>query len=518
MFSNFSLFLFLLAGSYSCIRVTPTSHPEAPNIIEASEQADIFYDIWDEDFVKKFKDLPDRGEARKQPYTGHWYPHRHGGTARIFKGKSQSALHKYDRAFPSPEGMSAVAWERRYHSSRASNWTGHCNGFAGASQHRQEPRFEVVRNNVTFTPADIKTLLAEVYLHVRVRTLGGLRCRNVIVENATSGGTSCPGGFRKVMMNNGKVKCIKNPPRRTASQQLSACEDVNAGTFHLALANWVGRREQAIVFDKEAYHQVWNYPLFKYHIEPESRFISKAEALRYTKQRGNYYPFNSAATSFYYTKMRIGYTQVLQNSESDNYPTLKESSETYTYILEIDDFGDIVGGEWIGTSYHTHPDFLWIALEPLKSLTASDAKQVMSGRKLQSYLKGAPRRANPYIDLAMVNDLWAESVGLEPGSMPPPLSLPDRNRAWGEDSRFKLLLDGGTNGSAFLGKDVSLGIILSDEQDRVQVALNNSTIEPTASGNAELSFTLTPRPGINTLHLTFDDDPVEKKIIFYAVL
>ena len=521
-FSHFLLFLFLLTGTYSCIKITPTSRTEAPNVVEAGEQADIFYDIWDEDFIKKFKRLPDSGVARQKPYTGHWYPHRHGGAARIFPGKSQSALHKYDQAFPSREGAAAVNWERRYHSGRGSNWTGHCNGFAGASQRHREPQFEVIRHGVRFTPADIKTLLTEVHLHVRTHILGGQRCRHVIVENAisTGGGTSCPAGFRKIMLSNGKVKCVKNPPTRGASPHLSACEDVNAGTFHLALANWVGRREQTIVFDKEAYHQVWNYPLFKYHLEPESRFISKAEALRYTRQRGNHYPFNNAATSFYYTKTRIGYAQVLQNSESSDYPTFKESNEVYTYILEIDDFGDIVGGEWIGDSYHQHPDFLWIALEPQKSLTAAAAKQVMSGRALQRYLQGMGGRSNPYLDATMVNELWAESVGLEPSSTPPPLGLPERSTAWGQDPRFSVVLDGGTNGSVFLGKEVSLSLTLMEEQDSnsVRVSLNNSAIEPATRGNAELSFTLTPRPGINTLRLAFDNDPVEQKIIFHAVL
>ena len=46
--------------------------------------------------------------------------------------------------------------------------------------------------------------------------------------------------------------------------------------------------------------------------------------------------------------MHVGYADVLQNDESSMHPTFKESNDTYTYILEIDDFGDVVGGEWIG--------------------------------------------------------------------------------------------------------------------------------------------------------------------------
>ena len=522
LFSHFLHILLLLVSSYACIKTIPASRPAAPNIAEAQQQADIFYDIWDEDFVKKFTDLPKRGKARHKPYTGNWYPYRHNGTARIFSGKSQSALHKYDQAFPSSDGSTAVSWEQRYHSSKGSSWTGHCNGFAGAAQRHAEPRFPVIRNGVHFTAADIKTLLAEVHLHVQSLTLGGLRCRNVKIENAISsaGGTSCPVGFRKLQLSNGKVKCIKNPPRRAASPQLSACEDVNAGTFHLALANWVGRRAQTIIFDKEAYDQVWNYPLFKYSIDPESRFISKTEALRYTNQHGTQYPFNPAATKFYYTKMHIGYAEVLNNKESDVYPTFKESSTTYTYILELDNFGDIIGGEWIGSSYHQHPDFLWIALEPKKSLSRNKAKQVMTGNALQRYLRTMGGRSNPYIDPDTVMDLWAESVGLAPGSKPPPLAVPNRNSTWGKYQRFSMLLDGGTNGSVFLGKEIDLSITLTDEQDlnAVRVSLNNYTLEPQKHGDTELHYTLVPIPGINTLRFLFDNDPNEQEVIFHAVL
>ena len=303
-------------------------------------------------------------------------------------------------------------------------------------------------------------------------------------------------------------------------KQLSKCEDVNAGTFHLALANWIGRREQTIIFDKEAYHQVWNYPLYEYKVLPASRFINRSEALRLTGQRGNRYPFNRLATSFYYTKMHVGYAQVLSDRENSTYPNLTKKSEVYEYILEIDDFGDIVGGEWIGDSYHAHPDFLWVALEPQRSLTENEARQVMSGRTLQRYLQGMARRSNPYLDNATIMDLWAESVGLEPGSTPPPLSVPDRSTAWGQDPRFSMLLDGSTNGSAFLGKEVSLIITLTDEQDHdgLQVTINNSMLTPATNDGSELSFTLTPRVGINTLRISFGEDPIEKSFIFHAVL
>jgi hypothetical protein len=31
----------------------------------------------------------------------------------------------------------------------------------------------------------------------------------------------------------------------------------------------------------------------------------------------------------------------------------------YSYVLEADEFGKIIGGEWLGTSRTDHPDFAW---------------------------------------------------------------------------------------------------------------------------------------------------------------
>jgi hypothetical protein len=34
-------------------------------------------------------------------------------------------------------------------------------------------------------------------------------------------------------------------------------------------------------------------------------------------------------------------------------------SETFEYVLEADEYGKIIGGEWIGESRTSHPDFAW---------------------------------------------------------------------------------------------------------------------------------------------------------------
>ena len=39
-------------------------------------------------------------------------------------------------------------------------------------------------------------------------------------------------------------------------------------------------------------------------------------------------------------------------------------SRTLHYLLETDDFGEIMGGEWLKDSKKKHPDFLWVPSSP----------------------------------------------------------------------------------------------------------------------------------------------------------
>jgi len=53
------------------------------------------------------------------------------------------------------------------------HWYGHCNGWTPAAMRHAEPQRSVTRNGVEFTPADIKGLLAEIYIYNEHIVLGG---------------------------------------------------------------------------------------------------------------------------------------------------------------------------------------------------------------------------------------------------------------------------------------------------------------------------------------------------------
>ena len=78
------------------------------------------------------------------------------------------------------------------------------------------------------------------------------------------------------------------------------------------------------------------------------------------------YLFNDEAESFFHVKLEVDYltesditTDGHLADRIDNYTR----TDRYQYVLEVDADGEIIGGEWIGSSKKNHPDFLWLPTE-----------------------------------------------------------------------------------------------------------------------------------------------------------
>ncbi len=197
---------------------------------ELEYQQQAFKQWWGNEYVTKLADLPKEGKVPdfRVPYSGHDYPDMSGGTL--------VAMYKYDRAFRSRaaehergdigEHRSARGEERevrgpfgrvwRTRGRAVPTWYGHCNGWTAAAIRHAEPQKAVVRNGVTFTPADIKGLLAEIYMYNDSEFLGG-------VDPA-----------------------------------------INPGILHLTLANWLGRGEHPLGMETAVGEVVINFPVFNY--------------------------------------------------------------------------------------------------------------------------------------------------------------------------------------------------------------------------------------------------------------
>jgi hypothetical protein len=201
---------------------------------EMDYQNQCFQQWWEAELVWKFSDLPKQGRVPdfRIPYSGHDYPDHAGGT--------QQVMRKYDWAFHRGTNL-AWAFERedttsnqvltyrtvrgffglvrrrvaRYQTPR---WHGHCNGWTAAAIRHAEPQNSVTRNGVVFSPADIKALLADIYLYSETEFLGG-------VDYA-----------------------------------------INPGTLHVVLANWLGRGSHPVGMETTLGEVAFNYPIYAYEV------------------------------------------------------------------------------------------------------------------------------------------------------------------------------------------------------------------------------------------------------------
>ncbi len=79
------------------------------------------------------------------------------------------------------------------------------------------------------------------------------------------------------------------------------------------------------------------------------------------------FQFDPRAVDFVQVKTSLAY---ITESDMDENGALSDAIDDYTdsqpleYILELDAWGQVIGGEWIGKYRTEHPDFLWLPLSP----------------------------------------------------------------------------------------------------------------------------------------------------------
>jgi hypothetical protein len=297
---------------------------------DIQHQQAAFQAMWNEDFVWKLKDLPQKGGVpeHRVPYSGYIYPDNRGGTARVLRMYDQ-AFHRGRSLAQSHEQWDTTAFKEKvpgffgnvFNVQRTPDWYGHCNGWTSATILHAEPQRNVVRNGVTFSPADIKGLLAELYVYNEHIVLGG--------ENEAP---------------------------------------ISAGVFHAILANWLGRREQALGMEADPGEEKWNYPAYAF-----ASTLAKHSEYRIEVNTNLVYALDS-------------------ESEWDESPRIKDV-KFFHYMLELNAAGDIVGGYFFRDS--SNIDMLWAPL-PIRK-------------------PGQPGNpdGNPYVDVEQVLSIWRDSVPAE---------------------------------------------------------------------------------------------------------
>jgi hypothetical protein len=229
-------------------------------------------------------------------------------------------------------------------------WEGICHGWSQAASNYPEPAPVVITNRdgiqVPFGSSDVKGLLAAHEAFNFAGTFGfvGKRCK---VRGKVPGEEDPRDGQIPVPT----VEDYNSPD----------CVDVNAGAFHVTLANMIGIYSRGFVADIDRLNDVWNQPVYGY-----SSQVTREEAVTPDDRMQGIERKIRVSTKFTYGEELKFYTPELAAEGHQNFVSKKPVTGTvhqefrfkmYEYILELDGAGKIVGGEWIT---ETRPDFMWI--------------------------------------------------------------------------------------------------------------------------------------------------------------
>lgn len=295
-------------------------------------------------FTHRFRSFPKEASIRYNPYawSGSSWVSKKGGinfrwnsatpTPFYYQSPTLRELRRYR-----PENIMALSPTEKYDilmsrydyplknevmktvSPEALDWEGICHGWAPASLNHPEPVPVYATNaegiTVTFASSDIKALLSYYYAaHTNTdgTTYAGLRCN-----------------FGRWV--GGKNECE---------------QDLNAGAFHIIIGNLIGLRQEGIAADLDRFDQIWNHPLVAYSTKAITKFRKPSKTAALTAVREV-----TMLTSVYY----------VDGGPDSFWPLFGTSGQVfnkvdYTYSLELDVSGNIVGGEWISQK---RPDFLW---------------------------------------------------------------------------------------------------------------------------------------------------------------
>ncbi len=195
---------------------------------------------------------------------------------------------------------------RRESDFSAVSWAGLCHGWAQAALAYEEPQPKVVRGaggfDIPFASSDLKALLS------------------YWMGEASDGRTRFVGR-----------RCD------TVPDGSPACNDLDAGAFHVVLANLLGRAGRGFVVDFDPGRPIWNYPVHAYT----------------TRVVGTPSPGSVEVETVVRHPSLARPRAVAYAGKPDLY---SETTVRLRYRLELDGQRQIVGGTWLVAD---HPDFLW---------------------------------------------------------------------------------------------------------------------------------------------------------------
>jgi hypothetical protein len=247
-----------------------------------------------------------------------------------------SPAHKYE-IYAGNFDFLSVNWERQRTSIETNDWEGLCDGWASAALNFAAPKPVVLRGKtgimVPFGASDIEALL--IYYQSKI-----YRDNKKTRAKAST--------WRKVAAGQRCREDLKKFPERAVSPE---CKGINAGSFHIILANRIGLNQQGVVIDVTRGEEVWNQPVYGY----SSKTVKK-DAPIYNTAAPNTAQIIEQETVLEYVQESEAHWDNLGAKNADYLVKI-----TYRYNLELDAQGNIIGGEWISWD---RPDYMSHRLRP----------------------------------------------------------------------------------------------------------------------------------------------------------
>ena len=186
----------------------------------------------------------------------------------------------------------------------------------------------------------------------------------------------------------------------------------------------MGMAGESFVIDATWDYQVWNQPVRDYQITRQEE-VTLEQALALLGRSGETsYPYNSDARRFVHVNTTLRYVVEVAASRTPYIPVIDSYTRThrYNYVLELDQAGNIIGGEWIDNV--PHPDFIWAALGP-SDVRNGYGPVIVRAADVQRLIDLSTATEDPEEPV----DGTDNTYGSEPG-----LDIPDNDRAGVSDT------------------------------------------------------------------------------------
>ncbi len=364
-----SLSFFTMAA---CSVDNPFENEKKPGQKPLPSAVDARASLTSELYVRNFSELPLNASLPEQPWTDSYWPHADGGIAyrwnessgvssddrRAYTLASYEDLKRKDLARLSPaEKLDLYRGRYDYPATRSERartqvlktvrshelfdpnfkiaaWNGLCHAWAMASLNFKEPGTVTLRSPqglvIPFGSSDIKALLmyaVDQSLQAKKPSMLGGRCTNdfeALKKKRDSGAITSE--------------------EFAAQVKAGGCQDVDAGAFHIALANQIGILKEGFIADVTRDQEVWNQPVFAYR----STVISESSEISLTAQAGTVKEVTVLTAMFY---------GVETSRQWNAHPAERSrDKKQYSYRLQLNAEGDIIGGVWLTQD---RPDFIW---------------------------------------------------------------------------------------------------------------------------------------------------------------